>query len=74
MFYEYKCELCGQRFEARFPMGQQPPDLPCSFCKGPAYRVFTPLAFVFASRRHDQQMDNLDRDLYYANKEVPQAR
>jgi putative FmdB family regulatory protein len=74
MFYEYKCELCGQRAEKAYPMGMQPATRWCALCGGTMNRVFSALPFIFTGRRHDKQMDNLDRDLYYASKESPQAR
>jgi putative FmdB family regulatory protein len=74
MYYEYECKLCGHRAEVPFPMGAQPARCRCEHCGGVMPRVFSPLQFIFTGRRHDTQMDNLDRDLYYASKESPQAR
>jgi putative FmdB family regulatory protein len=69
MVYEYKCNDCGKVIGRRFSMGQAPATITCPHCLSGARRLFTPLAIHYPARRHDQEMDNLDRDLYYATKE-----
>lgn len=42
IFYQYKCESCGEEMMGRWKIGKAPPGLPaaCLVCDGDVYRVF----------------------------------
>jgi len=45
MIYGYRCPECGEAYEFRYKMGEQPGEVPCIECGGVAVRLYWPLVF-----------------------------
>lgn len=44
--YEYRCQLCGRRFEKLQHFSDKPVDS-CPACAGPVHRVIQPVGIIF---------------------------